>query len=88
MKLPRNPKGMFDRGHSGRRFSASDVPLLRDLRDFYAKMLRTIAEIDWSAEGPGMPLAAAKVSRDLEDSRRAANRILRMLERTPRAWLP
>lgn len=88
MKLPRYPKHMFDRGHSGRRFSASDMPMLRSLRDAYEKILRAISEIDWAAEGPGMMLAAAKVRREIEEERRAAGRILSMLERTPPAWRP
>jgi hypothetical protein len=88
MKLPRNPKGMFDRTHSGRRFSASDMPMLRSLRDTYAKILRTISEIDWSAEGPGMVLAAARVRHDIEDKRRTLGRVLSLLERTPPVWRP
>jgi len=88
MKLPRYPKGLFDRTHSGKRFSASDMPLLRSMRDVYASLLQKISAIDWSEEGPGMALAAARIRRDLEEKRRVTGRILTLLERTPPAWRP
>lgn len=88
MKLPRYPLGMFDPGHSGRRFSASDMPMLRSMREVYADFVRRAREIDWAAEGPGMALAAASITAELEAKREAAGRVLDMLERTPPGWRP
>lgn len=88
MKLPRYPSGMFEHGHSGPRFSASDMPLLRSMREVYSRLLQRVRGIDWAAEGPGMALAAASVTAELEAKRQAAGRVLDMLERTPPGWRP
>lgn len=88
MRLPKYPVGQFDTGPSGRRFSASDMPMLRSMREVYAGFIQRSREIDWAAEGPGMVLAASMVVADMEARRDAAGRVLDMLERTPAGWRP
>lgn len=66
MKLPRYPKDLFYAGHSGARFGAKDIPILRSLRDVYRRLIEKVRAIDWSDEGAGMALAAATVTAELE----------------------
>ena len=88
MKLPRYPKGLFYAGPSGTRFGASDIPILRAMRDAYRKIIDTARSIDWSQEGPGMVLAAATITTELQAKFDACGRVLDMLERTPPGWRP
>lgn len=88
MKLPKHPNGLFYAGHSGKRFGASDMPILRAMRDTYRKLIDTARSIDWSKEGPGMTLAASNITAELETKFATCGRILDMLERTPPGWRP
>jgi cysteine sulfinate desulfinase/cysteine desulfurase-like protein len=88
MKLRKYPKGMFGGHPSGRRFGSADLPLIRAMRDAYRKLLDAVHTIDWQAEGPGMLLAAATLTAELEAKHRACGEILDLIERTPPSWRP
>jgi hypothetical protein len=79
---------MFYAGHSGTRFGAKDIPILRAMRDTYRKFIETARSIDWSQEGPGMVLAAATITAELQAKFDACGNVLDMLERTPPGWRP
>ena len=88
MKLPKRPKGLFHAGHSGARFSASDMPMLRSLREAYARMLPHAKAMQAEETDPGGLLAAATVVGQLQDFYDATGEVLALLERTPHGWRP
>lgn len=88
MKLPLSPSGLFDPGHSGRRFGSSDVPVLELLVDVYGGLLDTARTMDWDAEGPRDHQAEASVIADIESRIAFSNRVLTLLRSTPEAWRP
>lgn len=88
-KLPHYPKFVFKRGRSGHRFVASDIPTLQALRAAYQKLVLAIDSIDWQQEGGPLEVRAAlKIRREIIDNDRACCQALKLLQRTPRAWLP
>lgn len=88
-RLTQWPPGLFHPGHSGRRFSSSDIPTLRAMRDAYRVFLDALPGVvaDCQAD-PGMLLAAATIRADLQANFQACGRALDLLERTPPAWRP
>ncbi len=64
------------------------MPMLRELRNCYAKFLTISRDMDVSDEGPGMLLAKATVESQLRASHAFYGEILDLLERTPPNWRP
>ncbi|MDZ3799831.1 MAG: hypothetical protein U0T03_13685 [Xanthomonadales bacterium] len=88
MKLPRYPKGLFYAGHSGRRFGAADMPVLRAMRETYRRFLDRLPEVMAGETDPAMLLAGATVKASLEADYAACGNVLALLERTPTGWRP
>ena len=88
MKLPRYPEGLFHRGHSGRRFGAADMPILRELRDCYRRMLAALQELRAEETEAGSLLAFDVIQRELNGKFEACGQVLATLERTAPAWRP
>lgn len=88
MKLPRNPKHLFDPGHSGRRFGVSDLPMLREMRGCYRRFLAAADAMRAEPAAPAELLALAVVRADLTAKYEACGRVLSLLERTPAGWRP
>lgn len=88
MKLPKYPKGLFYGGVSGKRFSASDMPRLRAMREAYASFLAKLPEVLAGETDPAMLLAGASIKAELEAKYTACGNALDLLERTPPGWRP
>lgn len=88
MRLPSFPKGMFDGGHSGRRFGASDMPMLRELRSCYQRFLKAADELRAEPASSGELLALSIIQGELRAKYDACGRVLSLLEHTPAGWRP
>jgi hypothetical protein len=88
VKLTQWPPGLFYAGHSGARFSASDLPKLRALRDAYRQLIASARALQASERDPVALLAGVSVISDLEAKYTACGQALDIIERTPARWRP
>lgn len=67
------PPGLFP---PGKRFSTSDIPVLRAMQRAYLQMLDSVRAIDWASETSGVVAAAAVIEAELEAKAAACGRLL------------